>query len=173
MSIKQKLEQAQASSLSKVVFEITADELIEFVKQVSNVSTVKQSVPVISPKVENSPVSPKANQGLSKSTKGLQDQIAELQSRIDSLENILYDAKQVLTCEEAAIFMGLTRSSLYKMTHEHEIPFYRPNGKRVYFEKSELLNWIRSVRNSSQKEIEEEAKRKIQELAMKTYKKKK
>ena len=40
MSIKQKLEQAQASSLSKVVFEITADELIEFVKQVSNVSSM-------------------------------------------------------------------------------------------------------------------------------------
>lgn len=59
------------------------------------------------------------------------------------MENLLRDAKQVLTLEEAALFMGISKSSLYKMTHKHELPFFRPNGKIIYFEKSELLNWMR------------------------------
>ena len=34
--------------------------------------------------------------------------------------------------------MGISKSSLYKMTHRHELPFFRPNGKLIYFEKAEL-----------------------------------
>lgn len=58
------------------------------------------------------------------------------------------------------------------MTHEGVIPFYKPNGKVVYFEKEELLKWMRSCRVASEKEIEEAAKLKIQELAMKSLKRK-
>ena len=35
--------------------------------------------------------------------------------RIGIMENLLRDAKQVLTLEEAALFMGISKSSLYKM----------------------------------------------------------
>ena len=35
--------------------------------------------------------------------------------------------------------MGISKSNLYKMTHRHELPFFRPNGKLIYFEKAELL----------------------------------
>ena len=41
----------------------------------------------------------------------LTKQVAELQGRIDSLENILNQGKDVLTLEEAAKFMGIARSS--------------------------------------------------------------
>ena len=77
------------------------------------------------------------------------------------------------TLEEAAFFMGMTKSTLYKMTHKHELPFFRPNGKMIYFEKSELLKWMRSGREMTEKEIEEAARLKIQELAMKSLKRKK
>ena len=63
-------------------------------------------------------------------------------NRIKTLEHLLFDAKDVLTLEEAALFMGISKSSLYKMTHKHELPFYRPNGKLIYFEKSELVKWM-------------------------------
>jgi excisionase family DNA binding protein len=42
--------------------------------------------------------------------------------RIEVLENLLNVAKEVLTLEEAALFMGISKSSLYKMTHKHELP---------------------------------------------------
>lgn len=85
--------------------------------------------------------------------------------RIEALENILHEAKQVLTLEEASIYMGISKSSLYKMTHRHELPFYRPNGKFIYFEKAELLKWMRQNRNRSEIETNEEAARHMNELA--------
>ena len=46
----------------------------------------------------------------------LQRQIEELQKRMDAMEDILDNAKEVLSVEEAARFMDIARSSLYKMT---------------------------------------------------------
>ena len=85
--------------------------------------------------------------------------------RIGIMENLLRDAKQVLTLEEAALFMGISKSSLYKMTHRHELPFFRPNGKLIYFEKAELLKWMRQNRNMSEAETKETAAQKLNELA--------
>ena len=76
----------------------------------------------------------------------LQRQIEELQKRIEAVEDILDNAKEVLTVEEASRFMDIARSSLYKMTSDRSIPFYRPNGKMIYFEKADILAWIRQNR---------------------------
>jgi excisionase family DNA binding protein len=84
--------------------------------------------------------------------------------RIGIMENLLRDAKQVLTLEEAALFMGISKSSLYKMTHKHELPFFRPNGKIIYFEKSELLNWMRQNRSMSEAETKAAATKHLSEL---------
>lgn len=84
--------------------------------------------------------------------------------RIEVLENLIRDAKQVLTLEEAALYMGVSKSSLYKMTHKHELPFFRPNGKLIYFEKAELLNWMRQNRNMSEGETQEAAIRHMEGL---------
>lgn len=97
----------------------------------------------------------------------LSKQVAELQGRVQSLEQLLHQGKDVLTLEEAAKFMGIARSSLYKMTHEQTIPFYKPNGKMIFFEKSDLLAWVQKNRVSSEAEISEEAERIIQRLATK------
>lgn len=87
--------------------------------------------------------------------------------RITVLENVILAAKEVLTLEEAAIFMGVSRSTLYKMTHNNVIPFYRPNGKLIYFEKSVLLEWMRKNQVMSKEQIESTAQQMLHELAMK------
>ena len=97
----------------------------------------------------------------------LYKQVAELQKRVEILEDILDSTKEVLTVEEAAKFMGLARSTLYKMTCEQTIPFYRPNGKMIYFEKSAILSWIRKNRVYSTEEINEEARLHMIKLAQK------
>ena len=76
----------------------------------------------------------------------LQRQIEELQKRMDTVEDILDNAKEVLSVEEAARFMDIARNSLYKMTSDRSIPFYQPNGKMIYFEKADILEWIRKNR---------------------------
>ena len=75
----------------------------------------------------------------------LQRQIEELQKRMDAMEDILDNAKEVLSVEEAARFMDIARSSLYKMTSDRSIPFYRPNGKMIYFEKATMRTKNRNL----------------------------
>ena len=94
--------------------------------------------------------------------------IAALQKRVETLEDMLEAGKEVLTVEEAAKFMGMARSSLYKMTSDQTIPFYRQNGKMIFFEKTDLLSWIRKKRVSSREEIEEEARLHLQKLSRET-----
>ena len=98
----------------------------------------------------------------------LHQQVEELKERMKAMENILDNGKEILTVEEAAKFMGIARSSLYKMTSDQLIPFYRPNGKMIYFEKSEILAWIRRNRQSSKTEIQEAAIMHEQKLGMRS-----
>ena len=93
---------------------------------------------------------------------------SDLQSRVQTLENLCYSAKEVLNLEEAASFLGIAKSTLYKMTHENRIPFYKPAGKLIYFEKSVLLDWIRSNRVMSEAELQEAARKKLLELNSRT-----
>ena len=44
-----------------------------------------------------------------------QRNIADLQKRMAFLENLLIPAKETLTLEEAAVFLGMKRSTLYKI----------------------------------------------------------
>lgn len=50
--------------------------------------------------------------------------------------------KELLTVEEAAYYLGQTKSSIYKHTSAKRIPFYNPGGKKIYFKRSELDKWI-------------------------------
>ncbi|MFZ0452905.1 MAG: helix-turn-helix domain-containing protein [Ignavibacteriaceae bacterium] len=59
--------------------------------------------------------------------------------------------------DETADYLQLFKSHLYKMTHSQKIPFYEPNGKRVYFHKEDLDKWIQSKRVKSLAEIEQVA----------------
>jgi excisionase family DNA binding protein len=92
--------------------------------------------------------------------------VESFEHRIEVLENTLSAAKEVLTLEEAALFMGISKSSLYKMTHRHELPFFRPNGKLIYFEKTELLAWMRKNRASTNEEVGANARVVLQNMAM-------
>lgn len=62
--------------------------------------------------------------------------------------------KVYFTLKEAAAYIGLPVSSLYKMTSKKSIPFYTPTGKKIYFKKSELDDWMNSSRVATNDEIE-------------------
>ena len=62
----------------------------------------------------------------------------------DGVKNIIESQKEILTIEDAAALLGLSKSYIYKMTAKGNIPFYRPLGKVMYFERTVLLDWVRS-----------------------------
>lgn len=42
---------------------------------------------------------------------------------------------------EACEYLGLSKSTMYKLTQQGKIKFYRPNGKLTYFRRSDLISW--------------------------------
>lgn len=69
----------------------------------------------------------------------IQNQLKEIIALL-SKQNLL--EKEFFTLEEAALYLGQSKSNLYKLTSKKEIPFYVPGGKMIYFRKQELDTWI-------------------------------
>jgi hypothetical protein len=71
--------------------------------------------------------------------------------------NSLLAAKQVLSIDDVATLTGLSRSHLYKLTSANEIPHYKPNSRLLYFDKTEVENWMKRNRVGADNEAEEYA----------------
>lgn len=69
----------------------------------------------------------------------------------------LLAAKNVLCFDDVALLTGLSKSHLYKLTCSHKIPHYKPNGKQVYFDRSEIESWMKQNRVSTVQEAEQKA----------------
>jgi len=80
--------------------------------------------------------------------------------KIEKIEALLTKqnalTKEFLTLEETAEYLDLSKSAVYKMTSKKEIPFYNPGGKKIYFKKSELHQWIITGKSISNDEVEVE-----------------
>lgn len=82
----------------------------------------------------------------------------ELQQVADLITaNTIFCTKEVLTSDEAARYMGVSKSYLYKLTMNQQIPHYKPMGKMCYFNRQELEQWLQSNRVSTANEIEQRA----------------
>ena len=71
----------------------------------------------------------------------------------DSHENY---PNEILSANEAANFIGVSLATLYGLTSARKIP-HNKRGKRLYFDRQELIAWIREGKRKSMSEIEDEA----------------
>ncbi|MBR3389106.1 MAG: helix-turn-helix domain-containing protein [Prevotella sp.] len=71
--------------------------------------------------------------------------------------NIIGTQKEVLTSDEAARYLGISKSYLYKLTMRQQIPHYKPMGKMCYFNREELESWLQSNRIATGDEISQQA----------------
>ena len=83
--------------------------------------------------------------------------ILKISQKLDKIERLLLTNKKVLTFEEACEYTGIKSSYLYKMTSTKQIPFSKPNGGKIFFNKELLDNWLLQNKNKSNLEIEQEA----------------
>ena len=71
--------------------------------------------------------------------------------------NISHCLKEVLTLSETAMYMGVSRSYLYKLTCGKQIPCYKPLGKQIYFNRKEIETWLQTNRIATHEELQERA----------------
>lgn len=72
-------------------------------------------------------------------------------------ENTIFCTKEVLTSDEAARYMGISKSYLYKLTMRGAIPHFKPMGKKCYFNRIELEHWLQSNRVATSSELSQKA----------------
>lgn len=85
--------------------------------------------------------------------------IGEIEKVVDLVTaNTIFCTKEVLTSDEAARYMGISKSYLYKLTMKQEIPHFKPMGKMCYFNRVELEQWLQSNRIATSSEINQKAK---------------
>ena len=66
----------------------------------------------------------------------------ELKERLIRIERLLMVNKEVLTLEEACQYTGISRNYMYKLTSMNKIPYSKPRGKSIYFERMKLNAWL-------------------------------
>ena len=79
--------------------------------------------------------------------------------KLKSIEQLIQaqnvNLKEVLNFREACVFLDFSASHLYKLTSGGHISYYKPEGKKIYFDRIELINWLKRKRISSNSEIHE------------------
>ena len=85
------------------------------------------------------------------------EELKDLVIRLNNIEELLLTQKTVLKLDEVILLTGLSKSYLYKLTSTGGIPCYKPQGKHIYFKKTEVEEWLLQNRKSTTVEIDEMA----------------
>lgn len=74
--------------------------------------------------------------------------------------NTIFCTKEVLTSEECARYLGVSKSALYKWTMSRQIPHYKsPTGKLCFFNRAEVEAWMQTNRVATDEELEQQAQK--------------
>jgi excisionase family DNA binding protein len=86
--------------------------------------------------------------------------------KLESIENKLLQMKpetkivetenKILTLKKLCEYVDMSPSAIYKRTSERSIPHYKL-GKKVYFKKEEIEEWITTNKVKTRREIENSA----------------
>lgn len=89
--------------------------------------------------------------------------VSKLHEKLNSIEQLLLDKHEqapqqdeLLSISQAAKFLNLSVPTLYSKVSRKEIPVNK-QGKRLYFYKAELAEWIRAGRKKTAAELQQEA----------------
>lgn len=77
-----------------------------------------------------------------------------LDIRLKRLEELaVLAAKEVLSVKDVSLLTGLKESYIRKLVEESKLPYYRPTGKKIYFEKKDIYSFLRTNRVPSAAEL--------------------
>lgn len=90
--------------------------------------------------------------------------VSALHEKLSNIEHLLLarqettqpETDQLLTVQETASFLHLSVPTIYGLNSKGELPSCK-RGKRLYFSKYELTNWIKAGRKKTVSELRAEA----------------
>jgi len=75
----------------------------------------------------------------------------------------LIETESLMTIVRASEYTGLSKDTIYSYTHKRVLPYYKLRGRKIYFKKQDIDNFIFNKKNlvKSKHQIETEALRNI------------
>ena len=88
----------------------------------------------------------------------IMERLDRIEKAISNLktENIIVAESKPMNLKEVVAYMGTSTSAIYKLTSTSEIPHYKL-GKKLYFKKEEIDEWIYANKVKTRQDIENEA----------------
>ena len=91
--------------------------------------------------------------------------VSQLLTKVSNIERILSEKQEpapteptdeILTVIQAAKFLTLSTATVYTLVSQKKIPHMK-QGKRVYFSKSDLIEWLKAGRKATRMEMQNNA----------------
>ena len=73
------------------------------------------------------------------------------------VEELKLGQKEFLNTKEASKYLGISIHTLYRLTGEKAIPYFKPGGCMNFFRRSDLDSWVTKNRIASNAELAEKA----------------
>ena len=78
--------------------------------------------------------------------------------KLNKLETLLVSSvKQILTVEDLINYTGFSRSYIYKLVHMNILPYSKPNGKTLFFQKKEIDSFLLQNKSVSNAQLTQKA----------------
>ena len=100
----------------------------------------------------------------------MENPFEEIIQRLERIELLLINQQsrstqeseedEILNVQEAAAFVGEAVATIYGRTSKREIPHYK-KGKKLYFKKPELIEWIEGGKVKTAQELVQEVRDRI------------
>lgn len=77
--------------------------------------------------------------------------------KLNRIEKYIVALKQVLNIDDLVEYTGFKKSYVYKLVHRNEIPYSKPTGGMLFFDRKEIDAWLMSKHEKSDTQIQQEA----------------
>ena len=77
--------------------------------------------------------------------------------KLNRIEKFMASLKDILNVEELSEYTGFKKSYIYKLVHESKIPYSKPNGKSLFFDRKKIDQWLLQNSYTSNIELRREA----------------
>ena len=83
----------------------------------------------------------------------------QLNQELNEIKKLIKDLyinnKDLLSSSDVVKILNISESLLFKLTSKKLLPHYKPTNGRLFFIKSELIDWVKEHRIHTEKDAEE------------------
>ena len=86
----------------------------------------------------------------------IENKIADIKQQLNRIETICKKSeKTVFNMDDAAVYMEISKSYLYRLVSYRKVPFYKgAGGKMTFFKRTDLDDWLLHKRVATTEELE-------------------